>query len=52
MLLSSEYKIGLDISDTLGTSLIYKRENKGPRMEPSETPCLTGSHSEEYFLES
>jgi len=52
MLLWPENKIGLDISDMLGISLTYKRENKGPGTEPWEIPCLTGSHSEAYSLES
>jgi hypothetical protein len=35
MLVSSANKIGLDISGTiLGRSLIYKRKNKVPSMEP------------------
>jgi hypothetical protein len=53
MLLSSVNKIGLDTSGMiLGRSLIYKKKIKVPRMEPCGTPCVTGSHSEEYFLES
>jgi hypothetical protein len=35
MLVSSAYNTGLDISEiTLGRSLIYKRKNNGPNVEP------------------
>jgi hypothetical protein len=53
ILVSSTYKIWLDISDMVsGRSLIYKRNNTGPHMEPWETPCLTDSQSQLYGLES
>jgi hypothetical protein len=39
-------RIGLDILDKiLGRSLTCRRKNKGPRMEPWGTPCLTAFHS-------
>jgi len=50
MLVSPVNKIGLDTSDIIfGSSLIYKRKNNGPRIEPHGTPCLTGSHLEKCF---
>ena len=46
-LVSSAYKIGLDLSDTLlERSLIYIKNNNGPRMEPCGTPCCTSFHLE------
>jgi hypothetical protein len=46
-LLSSAYKIGLDISDiTCGMSLTYRRKSRGPSMDPRGTPSVIISHLE------
>jgi hypothetical protein len=46
-LVSSAYKTGLAVSDiTFGRSLTYKRNSRGPSMDPGATPSVTGSHSE------
>jgi len=46
-LVSSANKIGLDLSDTLWErSIIYIKNNNGPRMEPCGTPCCTSFHLE------
>jgi hypothetical protein len=51
-LVSSTNKIGLDLSDTLlEISLMYIRNNNGPRTEPCGTPCCTSSHLEKYPFE-
>ena len=48
-LVSSANKIGLDLSDTLlERSLIYTKNNNGPRTEPCSTPCCTSSHLVKY----
>ena len=47
MLVSSAKKIGMDISFMhLGLSFIYRRNNRGPRMEPCGTPCFIGAQLE------
>jgi hypothetical protein len=52
MLVSPANKIGLNISDiNFGRSIIYSRKNNSPSIEPYGTPCLTGYHLEEYFIE-
>jgi hypothetical protein len=32
-----------------GRSFIYKKESKGPKTDPWETPCFTVPHFEENF---
>jgi len=49
---SSANKIGLNLSDTLlERSLMYIRNNNGPRTKPCGTPCCTSSHLEKYPFE-
>jgi len=49
-LVSSANKTGLDVSDViLERSLIYKRKNKAPCIEPLRNPSFTGSHYEKYL---
>ena len=50
--LSSANQIGLDLSDTLlERSLMYIRNNKGPRIELCWTPCRTSSHLEKFLFQ-
>jgi hypothetical protein len=47
MLVSSVKVIGVEsLFIVLGKSFIYKRNNKGPNIDPCGTPCLTLSQSE------
>jgi hypothetical protein len=45
-LVSSAYKTGLAVSDMFGRSLTYKRNSRGPSMDPRGSPSVTDCHSE------
>jgi hypothetical protein len=46
-LVSSAYSTNLAfLVVTVGKSFIYNKKNKGPRIEPYATPCLTSSQFE------
>jgi hypothetical protein len=48
---SSAYKMILALLlGILANSLIHRRKNGGPRIEPRGTSCLTISHPEEILL--
>jgi hypothetical protein len=51
MLVSSAKIIGVEnLVIILGKSFIYKRNNKGPNIDPCGTSCLTLSQSEAILL--
>jgi len=50
MLVSSANNIGIDLSlIALGKSLIEKRNNYGPKIDPCRTPCFIYSHVEKVI---
>jgi hypothetical protein len=51
ILVSPANNVGLDISDiVLGKSLMNKRKNNGPRIEPCGNPYFSSTHREEILF--
>ena len=52
MFVSLANRIGLDTSNIIfGRSVMCKRKNRGPRIKPWGTLCLTDSYLAKYFIE-